>query len=400
MPVGYVAPGPVSMAGAFGGGHRGGYGGGGPDVVQLHDDRARLQNQLDLAGEQGNIESNQIAQRGQVQAALGRQAAELDVWQYQQRVTEQEAMQLRQDQNAIAAVDADPTLSPLEKMQAKTRIRSRIDWVSERQKRDMQQAQVEMYQAHASQYKMQADLDEQRIQNTAALMQNRTRTLTDPTKLSQIDAILRDRGIDPNSPQGVAERDRVAQEEGWAATYAVVNAKGDIGTKPIFGFGAEGGTHDAKKAETTQLRQDRAAGEDHKQWSDTLHRVQGRLDKINKDLRAEGKPELSGDVYEKTLAEEMARAGYAATWPGNQSAAHPAAPKPTDPQSLMGALAQRQDLSPAQQSEGARLIAQAKDIFDKYYASGEPVPKSIQRHYADLKKRYDQVTAATRSKFQ
>ncbi len=179
MPVNYVAPGPISMAGIYGR-NRGGDGGGG-GIVQLHDDSMRQQNQLALAGLQGTIENDQINQRGQIQAQLGQQAAQLDVWQYQQKVTEQEAMQLRQDQNAISAIDADPSMSPMEKQQAKLRIKTRIDWVSERQKRDMQQAQVELYQSHAKQYGQQVELDQARLKRSAGNLEDNIRFVLDPT---------------------------------------------------------------------------------------------------------------------------------------------------------------------------------------------------------------------------
>lgn len=230
----YKAPGPISIASNYGAGVRGGGGGGGSGgVIYIPDRTGDYANRLDAIGLQGQIEGDLSNQRFVQAGMLAQQHAELNAWQYQQQVTTQEQAQLRQDQNSIAAIDADPTMTPLEKMQAKLRIKTRIDWVSERQKRDLQQAQVEQAQAHAKMYQMQAGLDEQRLQASAAIAQNKIKTIVDPSRVPELESLVRDAGYDPKSPDGIQMMDKIGHEKGYTQTFAI-NDKGIITGKPLF----------------------------------------------------------------------------------------------------------------------------------------------------------------------
>lgn len=221
MPVNYVATGPISFANLYGRRGAGGDGGGAGQVVQLHDDTARLQNQLALAGLQGQIEGDQTRARGDIQSGLQRQAAELDAWQFRQKVTEQEAMQDRQDQNAIAAISADPTMSATEKIQAKTRIKSRIDWVAERQKRDLQQAQVQMYQAHAHDFEAQAELARKKRVWDARSMDGQGKIVVDDKDKPDLAQYMTDAFpmLRPGTPEYQAQFEKRAAETGVGRKY-------------------------------------------------------------------------------------------------------------------------------------------------------------------------------------
>lgn len=197
MPISYVAPSPVAneatMSGLLsrlqnarsGGGYGGGGGGGGApggwgSIVQLHDPTAELENRKQLMAMSGaNAEANTVLE-GETRAYLQGQAADLDAWQFNQKVTAQEAAQLRADQRAISAIDQDPTLSAKEKIQAKTMIRTRVDWVGQRQQRDLHQAQMEQYQQHAQQYKMQSELEESRLRYATQSIEGKLSRIVNP----------------------------------------------------------------------------------------------------------------------------------------------------------------------------------------------------------------------------
>ncbi len=205
----YKAPGPVAVSRSYAGSGGGGGGGGGSgSYFQAHDQTGEFQNRLQNTGLEGLIQGDLSNQRFVHQSQLQVQAANLDAWQYQQRVTEQEQLQLRQDQNSIAAIDADPTMTPQEKMQAKLRIKTRVDWVGERQKRDLQQAQVEQAQAHAQMYKQAAELEESKNQFWAHKMAGKVTYEPTPEAAIQIGEELRDEGM------GELEK---SNPEAWAA---------------------------------------------------------------------------------------------------------------------------------------------------------------------------------------
>lgn len=380
MPVDYQAPGAIGLAALYGRGGGGGYGGGGGGPIQqLHDDTGRQQNQLAALGLQGRIESDQMNQRFSAQDALQTHAAEMDAWQFQQKVSEQEQMQRRQDDNSIAAIDQDNTMSPVEKLQAKTRIRSRIDWVDQRQKRDMQEAQATMYKAHADQFKANAALQEQYLQNSAALLQNKTRTIIDPSKTEQIDDYIRSMGIDPNSPQGIPMRDKIAAEEGWTATYPV-NEKAVMGTKPIFGFGAQGGTHDVSPGARTATK----GAEETAHQNVDHYREAYKL--ALEDAKLAGNTTVSQADIDKHLAQISGR-----TPTGQKEDANKGYKETVG--KIEVALQQNKDDTaspPGLKSAKDQTLNKIKRLLDQYPPSSNP-PKAVLRHIAGLQAHYDQL---------
>jgi hypothetical protein len=255
MPVNYVAPSPVAneatMAGllapryATGGGGGGGYGGGGGggpwgQVIQLRGDpTAELQHRMNSQALGGAIAGNlALTERG-TRLDLQQQGAELDVWQFNQKVTAQEAAQLRADERAVAAIRNDPTLSPAEKIEGIRRIQTRIDWVSERQKRDLQQAQAEMAQSHAQAYKMQAEMEEGRLKFATAEINGKLRTIVDDDAAEELTALFK-RLYPQASPEEVGKLvTKEAIRQGRATRYAA-NPDGSVDLRTGQRFGAGG----------------------------------------------------------------------------------------------------------------------------------------------------------------
>jgi hypothetical protein len=264
MPVNYVAPSPVAneatMAGLLapryggvgrgGGGGGGGSGGGSPwgQVIQLRGDpTAELQHRMNSQALGGAIAGNlALTERG-TRLDLQQQGAELDNWLFNQRVTAQEAAQLRADERAIAAIRSDPTLSPAEQVEGIRRIQTRIDWVSERQKRDLLAEQTRQAKHHADLYKMQAELEEQRNVYQTAQVAGKLRFQPDKKLVAQAGLAnqVRDEGIteqilDPATGQVVpnpafARRiEELAEELGLGYRYAT-----DKDGKPVLDKSSE-----------------------------------------------------------------------------------------------------------------------------------------------------------------
>lgn len=219
----YVAPGPIAVNRSYLNGGGAGGGGGGGGYFQAHDQTAELQNRLQNTGLEGMIQGDLSNQRFVHQSQLQAQAADLDAWQYSQKVTEQEQLQLRQDQNAIAAIDADPTLTPLEKTQAKLRIKTRVDWVGERQKRDLMQAQVEQAQAHAQAYMGQADLDRRKTLFDAQSMSGQSNFEIDKNHLPDLEEYMRDAfpWLKPEDPMYQQEMTKEAVRNRYGRSYVI-----------------------------------------------------------------------------------------------------------------------------------------------------------------------------------
>ncbi len=244
MPVNYVAPKPFLLNRAFGSRDSYGTGGGsgyGGTTVFARDSSADRTRQLEAIGLSGMIENDQIGLRAAMASQLARQNAELDAWLFTQRVTTQEAMQLRQDENAIAAILADPSMGPMEKQQAVTRIRTRIDWVSERQKRDLQEAQLKMYEAHAKQWEAQTKADEWRLKFQTDEINGKLKTIVDDDAAQEITAQLLD--VRPDLYMNPVELARLVTIEAIAqgrATRYTVNEKGVIDMSKGVRVGQEG----------------------------------------------------------------------------------------------------------------------------------------------------------------
>ncbi len=254
MPVNYVAPGPIAYrrsiygAGDGMGGGGGGGGGGrafyGPGpIVQLQDRTGEFQNRLNLASIDATVQTNLADQRFAQQSVLARQASELNAWEFQQRVTTQESAQERADRNAIVAVDADPTMTEEEKVQAKTRIKSRIDWVSERAKRDGAQAEAQMMQSRAKMFQSEVEQNEQMLQFATAAINGKVKTIVDDDAAIEIGEAFEDAfpGLKQRDP---AEFGRMVEKEAilqGRATRYMVNEKSvvDLSKGQRFGEGGQ-----------------------------------------------------------------------------------------------------------------------------------------------------------------
>lgn len=220
----YVAPGPIGIANRFAGNSGGGGGGGFGGYFQARDATGGEQSRLDIAGLEGRIQGDLSNQRFVQQSYLAGQAAELDAWQYQQRVTEQEALQMRQDERSLTAIDQDPTMTPVEKMQAKTRIKTRVDWVSERQKRDLQQAQIVQKKAEADKFESQAELLRRKNTFDAQSMTGMSKVDIDDNALPDLKQYMADAFpwlTDANDPRYLKEINARALEIGAGRKYVI-----------------------------------------------------------------------------------------------------------------------------------------------------------------------------------
>lgn len=388
MPVNYAPPSPVAFAqsaasrlasggGGGGGGGRGFYGPG--PIVQLQDRTGELQNRLNLAAIDATVQTNLADQRFVQQSHLARQAAELNAWEFNQRVTTQEAAQLRADQNAIAAIDQDPTMTPTEKMQAKLQVKTRIDWVGQRQQRDLQQAQAQMAQQHAAAYKMQAALDEERMKMSAAMMTNKIKTLTDPTKGPELAELVRDMDMDPVSPEGIQMMDKLALARGWTQTFAV-NSKNEIEGKPLFvGQGitaAAGGEAGQGSQKGTQ-----GGREESKERDRDIDFAETALKFAQEDAKnAPGTDVMKKAAEYQKYLEENAQKRRAARDPQElvKKSREESKASLTNIDEVMKDLPKRGDLT--DRNDYLRAASRAKQLLEKYKSTHEMPPEVYQTY--------------------
>ncbi len=414
MPISYVAPGPVLSSANFArrGGQQLAPGAGGDAplaarVVQLHDDTGQLQNRVNLQALQGvqasNLSAQEFGQRAQLQA----QAAELDAWQFGQKVTVQEQAKLRQDQNAIAAIDADPTMTPKEKILAKTRIKTRIDWVGERQQRDLQQAQTQMAQQHSQAYKMQAELNESRIQFATQAINGKLRTIVDDDAVEELGEMveLLNPGLKERDPTAFGKLvEKAAIRAGRATRYAS-NADGSLdlrnsqrfgpgGTTSGAGNGTRGGARDSDGDGRPDTGGEREMGE-----KDYAAMVKDSLEMARKDKETDPSVDVAKRAAEYRKSMEDALSERRAS---RDPAAQKAAARKGGEEALakidmrMKELGERTDLGPVSKQFLVQSMTQAKKIMTKYQSTAE-MPPEVYREYVRLTNEFKELPPDARA---
>jgi hypothetical protein len=383
----YVAPSPVTFASRYSGSSGGG-GGGGGGFVQLRDSSGQDHSRLQEIGLRGLIENDQQAQQFQQRVALQQQAANLDVWQFQQKVTEQEALQLRQDQNAIAAIDSDPTLTPLEKMQAKTRIKTRIDFVSERQKRDMMQQQMEMQAAHAKAYLGQAELDAKKAQAWTAAVNGRFKNQIRNTELPRLKKLMAQAypHLEEGSPEYIQALDQLAIEENAIDRY-VVGPNNELLPDPFAeiqarqqakatGTDGEGGARSGTRGGAEDVDRIHEKAMAHATGQD------GAFDKAKYDnywaTLEERKAKSSPEVKKAKMAEEHQKAlGI----------------NEVD----KAAVREMSNISTPERAFAMRILGELEGLM-KEHPPGQPIPKAIERRMFHLREQFRQFKATVENR--
>ncbi len=235
-----------------------------------------------------------------------------------------------------------------------------------------------MYQAHASQYKQQAALDEERMKLSASGLQDKTRTLVDPTKIAQVKQIIRDMGVDPDSQQGKAMVDPIATEEGWTSTYPV-NEKGVMGANPIFGFGTQA-TGEAGAAKPGGKGGDETAHQNAAHYSEA-HKL------ALEEAKLAGETTVSAEKIQEHLAAISGRT------PGGQK--EKAAKNYTETLAKADVSIQQtmedNTLPPGLKETRVKTMSTIKQLMIQYPPGSRP--KAIARKIEGLQKYYDQLAS-------
>lgn len=212
MPIRYEAPAPVAneatMSGLLsrlgnarsgGGGGGGGFGGGFGQIVQLRDPTAELENRKDVTAIEGAIRGNLAAQGFANAGALQQQAAALDAWQFEQKVTVEEAARMRAMQRSLALLNGPDgaTYAPHEKFEIAMTLASDINMIGQRQERDYKREQLklmtEQRTALAEQNRAQAEY----INERTAIIKGNYEYSVDPDKLDLLRREMADEGRGP-----------------------------------------------------------------------------------------------------------------------------------------------------------------------------------------------------------
>lgn len=153
MPINYVAPGPLQQI--MSNSHSSGGGGGG--ITYGPDRTSQFQNELALAGLQGSIHAG--IEREQIAGQLNQQQAhaESQAWLFNQEMTLKDQARLQQMKQAVSAVTADPTLTAEEKQRGITMLRSGIDPMDMRLKKQQMEALAQQRQAEAAKFQAQKE---------------------------------------------------------------------------------------------------------------------------------------------------------------------------------------------------------------------------------------------------
>lgn len=405
MPINYVAPSPVAnsatMSGfldrprQLAGGGGGGYGGMG-QIVQLHDPTGEYQSRMDLAALHGVNEANLLTSRGEQARGLQEQAASLDAWQFNQKVTAQEAAQLRADQRSISAVDADPTMSDAEKVQAKTRIKSRIDWVDERQKRDLQKAQIEQAQQHAALFKSQVQMEEQRSLYQAASIGGKLQFQANDQLVTQAGVKTQVKDEMPfvaeSDPAFQARLNELAREKGLGYYYTT-----DKDGKPVLdksselashaaGHGVAAGTGSGDRSVTKSMSEDQLA-----RHSETINKA---MDTWEKGREKPPTPEERDAKLKQVIAEQkQIHDALVGRTPEEQNRQAVAKQREGDVgiiNAIESKIMQRPDLSDNQKTAAAFATRKLKYLYNTYGPVGI-MPPAIKKQVDEAQSVLDQL---------
>lgn len=334
MPPGYVAP---SFAGyasnnRYSGG--GGGGGGGFDrVVQLGGGGGGGGDPLAAIGLQGRINSDLQMQQTLGQNLLAQQAANNELWLFQQKVSEGEQLEYRRNENAIAAIMNDPSYSQIEKQQIITDIKTRQTNIGTRMDRDLKKAQAEAAMQHANLWKQQGELEEWRNKFATQEINGKLKVMVDEDAVIEIGEELDIlfpglKQSDPQRFQQELEKEAIRQKR---ATRYATDAKGNVDPTKGIRVGQEGGGGTGARSSTgSQPSQTSDSGSEpnlkmeesmHGAWLKTRQSIQERLDKLNKEAREAGRDEpFKGGAdgqkgsYQEALENELRSAGFEPAW--------------------------------------------------------------------------------------
>lgn len=398
----YVAPsfsGYASNSRYSGGG--GGGGGGFDRVIQLGGGGGGGGDPLAAIGLQGRINSDLQMQQTLGQNLLAEQAKNNELWLFQQKVSEQEQLEYRRNENAIAAIMADPSYSQVEKQQIVTDIRTRQANIGTRMERDLKKAQAEAATQHANLWKQQGELEEWKTKFATQEINGKLRTMVDDDAVIEIgeelDILFPDlRQTDPVRFQKELEKEAIRQKR---ATRYTVNEKGIVDLSKGVRVGMEGAAGTGARSSTgSQASQTSESGTEptlrteesmHKTWLSTKESIEKRLDTLNKEAREAGRPEpfTGGEdgkegSFQTAVRNAMQQAGFSENW-----ADHIAKVKGTDKkaaaikqhqESLTGidnsfaALEVNQNVPPAVKAQGGKILSELKAMIKRFPPGSNP----------------------------
>lgn len=299
MPINYVAPGPLQQIMS----NSRSSGGGGGGITYGPDRTSQFQNELALAGLQGSIHAG--IEREQIAGQLNQQQAhaESQAWLFNQEMTLKDQARLQQMKQAVSAVTADPTLTEEEKQRGITMLRSGIDPMDMRLKKQQMEALAEQRKAHAQLFAEQAQQRDNALSFQRAEMDGKLAYWVPPKYKEQLAEMMQVAYpmIPSGSPEYDAKLTMLADQNGWTEPYTK-NSKGEVVFRnqvkghaaggggeqaPSTGRGGteldaahiKGSFHDAMKLVTGMSKE---IGDDGKPKHPELQTTEGRIAEANK----------------------------------------------------------------------------------------------------------------------
>lgn len=239
MPINYVAPGPLQQIMS----NSRSSGGGGGGITYGPDRTSQFQNELALAGLQGSIHAG--IEREQIAGQLNQQQAhaESQAWLFNQEMTLKDQARLQQMKQAVSAVTADPTLTAEEKQRGITMLRSGIDPMDMRLKKQQMEALAQQRQAQAQDILEKTKLRDDTLAFKRAEMDGKLGYWVPPRYKMQISEMMKDAhpDVQPGTPEYDSLSTMLADEKGWAERYTKNNKGEMVFEKQVRGAGEGGG---------------------------------------------------------------------------------------------------------------------------------------------------------------